>query len=208
MFLAHKTLLKQNSYQVLDQYDKKKVLVNNNGYKLVSNVCPHQFSLISTTSGSGNRVCPYHNWSFTIDGHPITSGRTEHYCKNNTQLLTDPVYEWNNLLFDCPVEFVIKESFANMKLIENRTDIVHSDFRNIMDLFLDVDHIQSIHAGIYDQIGITDTNVSWNYSKNGSLQVVDQGALWIAVYPYTMIEWQKGSLFITIAKQKENYSTV
>lgn len=204
MFLAHTTSLKENSYQVLDQYDKKKVLVNSSGYKLVSNVCPHQLSLISTTNGHGNRVCPYHNWSFTIDGLPYTSGRTEYYCKNLKPLSVDQTYTWNSLLFDCPVTFNVQENFDNMVLMESRIDTVNSDFRNIMDIFLDVDHIQSIHAGVYDQIGITDTTVNWTYTKNGSLQEVSQGALWLAVYPYTMIEWQKGSLFITVAMPKDN----
>jgi hypothetical protein len=77
-----------------------------------------------------------------------------------------------------------------------------------MDLFLDVDHIQSIHAGVYDLIGITNTQVTWDYYTNGSVQRVDQGALWIAVYPYTMIEWQRGSLFITVATPKGNISKV
>jgi len=207
MFLAHTTSLKENSYQVLDQYDKKKVLVNRNGYRLVSNICPHQSSLISTSNGHGNRVCPYHNWSFTIDGLPYTSGRTEYYCKNLKPLSVEQTYIWNNLVFDCPVTFNVKENFANMVLMESRVDNVNCDFRNIMDIFLDVDHIQSIHPGVYDQIGITNTTVNWTYTKNGSLQEVNQGALWLAVYPNTTIEWQKGSLFITVSIPKDNNSS-
>jgi hypothetical protein len=77
-----------------------------------------------------------------------------------------------------------------------------------MDLFLDVDHIQSIHAGVYDLVDITNTDVKWKYYSNGSIQAVDQGAFWIAVYPYTMIEWQKGSMFITVAKPHGDTSKV
>jgi phenylpropionate dioxygenase-like ring-hydroxylating dioxygenase large terminal subunit len=200
MFLAHKSSVTQNSFLVLDQYDKTKVLTSSNGYKLVSNVCPHQNSLISEKHGSGNRVCPYHNWSFNIDGIPITSGRTEYYCKNTTPLDTASVFEWNNLLFDTSVEFDIPVNLSNMRLVEQRVDIVKSNYKNIMDLFLDVDHIQSVHAGVYDLVDITNTSVTWKYFSNGSIQQVDQGAFWIAVYPYTMIEWQKGSMFITVAK--------
>ena len=83
MFLAHANQFKNCDYIVLDQYDKKKVLVNHNGYKLVSNVCPHQKSLLSVKDGLGVRVCPYHNWTFDLDGNPLTSGRTGHYCTNN-----------------------------------------------------------------------------------------------------------------------------
>lgn len=208
MFLSHKSLLSQNSFLVLDQCDKTKVLVNNNGYKLISNICPHQNSLISEKNGDGNRVCPYHNWSFTIDGIPVTSGRTGHYCKNTVPLESQTVYEWNHLLFDVPVEFDVPVDFKNMRLVEERVDIVNSDYKNIMDLFLDVDHIQSIHSGVYDLVDITNTDVTWKYYSNGSIQHVDQGAFWIAVYPYTMIEWQKGSMFITVAKPYGDVSKV
>jgi len=199
MFLSHVSSLKPNSYQVLDQYNKRKVLVNSDGLSLVSNVCTHQQSLISLKHGTGNRVCPYHNWSFTIKGEPIGSGRTAYYCQNNTPLSTDSVYEWNSLLFDCKVDYDIDTKFNNMTLVETRIDVVKADYRNIMDLFLDVDHIQSVHAGVYDMIGITDTTVHWDYYENGSVQSVEQGASWIAVYPYTMIEWQQGALFITVS---------
>lgn len=207
MFLAHKNQLVTTDYIVLNQYQNKKVLVNHNGYKLVSNVCPHQQSLISTKAGKGNRVCPYHNWTFDLDGSPVTSGRTEIYCKNTQPLESQPVYEWNSLLFTEPVMFAITQKFNRFELVEQRTDIVNSNYRIIMDLFLDVDHIQSVHSGVYDQIGITDTNVDWNYTKNGSCQTVKQGAYWIAVYPNTMIEWQKGALFITVAEQSNTNQT-
>lgn len=200
MFLSHTGSVLENHYRILPQCDNREVLVNSDGYKLVSNICPHQNSLISLKNGKGSRVCPYHSWSFDINGLPITSGRTEHYCKNTISLTTRPVYEWNNLLFDSAVDLPIIYDFKNLVLIEERIDYVNADFKIITDIFLDVDHIQSVHSGIYDMVGITDTTVSWKYFENGSMQIVDQGALWISLYPYTMIEWQLGSLFVTVAK--------
>lgn len=208
MFLSHKSSILPNSFLVLDQLDKTKILINNNGYKVVSNICPHQNSLISEKNGSGNRVCPYHNWSFTINGDPITSGRTEYYCKNTTPLISYNTYEWNSLIFDTPVDFDVPVDFKNMRLIDQRVDTVSSNYKNIMDLFLDVDHIQSVHSGVYDLVDITNTEVSWKHYSNGSIQTVNQGAFWIAVYPYTMIEWQKGSMFITVAKPYGDISKV
>lgn len=208
MFLAHKSQLKDGNYIVLDQYNKQKVLINHKGYKLVSNICTHQNSLISTENGEGMRVCPYHSWSFDLDGNPIGSGRTSYYCKNTEKLQSENVYEWNSLLFSKEIKFDISQDFSNLILMEQRVDIVKSDYKIIMDLFLDVDHIQGVHTGVYDQIGITDTNVSWNYTKEGSYQTVKQGAYWIAVYPNIMIEWQKGSLFITMAMKNNEYSKV
>jgi phenylpropionate dioxygenase-like ring-hydroxylating dioxygenase large terminal subunit len=208
MFLSHKSSATPNSYQVLNQFNREKVLVNSNGAQLVSNICPHQQSLISTTNGTGSRVCPYHNWSFTLEGQPITSGRTESYCKNSKPLESNEVYEWNSLLFTTPMDFTITHKFNNMILMENRIDIVKTDYKTVMDIFLDVDHIQTVHTGIYDMIGITNTNVKWDFYKNGNVQTVAQGAEWIALYPYTMIEWQQGSLFITVALPNGDTSNV
>ena len=209
MFLAHKSSISELSYKVLDQFQKKKVLVNDHGiYKIVNNVCTHQQSLISLKDGKGTRVCPYHNWSFNLDGSPLASGRTEYYCKNTENLKTEPVYEWNGLLFDSPVEFDIDVNLNNLVLIEARVDAVNASPNIIMDLFLDVHHIQTVHFGIYDLIGIYNTDVEWKYYNNGSVQTVKEGARWIAVYPNTMIEWQKGSMFITVAIPIGDHSNV
>jgi phenylpropionate dioxygenase-like ring-hydroxylating dioxygenase large terminal subunit len=204
MFLAHTNDLSKDHYKPLEQFNREKVLIYSDKHKIVSNICPHQQSLISLEQGQGIRVCPYHNWSFDIDGFPITSGRTAHYCKNQTPLETLPVFEWNHLLFDRKVSFDISVDFKNLILMEERIDHVDADFKTIVDIFLDVDHIQSVHAGVYDLIGIKNTDVTWQYYDSGSVQTVEQGAFWITVYPNTMIEWQQGSLFITVALPNGN----
>jgi phenylpropionate dioxygenase-like ring-hydroxylating dioxygenase large terminal subunit len=205
MFLAHKNDVDNNHYKPLVQFDNKSVLVNSKDIKIVSNVCPHQKSLLATCEGKGSRVCPYHGWSFDIDGNPIGSGLSS--CKNSKPLDTSQVYEWNNLLFSCLVDFpqanFIDTSY--LTLIETRIDQVKANSSNIMDLFLDVDHIELVHQGVYDQIGMPDIRqVDWHFYNNGSLQLVPgpngYGAAWMAVYPGTMIEWQTGAMFITVAK--------
>lgn len=209
MFLSHKNSIPLNSFQVLDQFSKKQVLANVDGnYTLISNVCPHQKSLISQEAGTGSRVCPYHNWSFALSGIPIKSGRTEHYCKNETPLEAVSAFEWNSLLFNTPINFDIPIDFKNMVLVENRIDTVNANYKIIMDVFLDVDHIQSVHKGVYDLINIKNTDVKWKFYDNGSVQLVEQGAAWISLFPHTMIEWQQGSLFITVALPEGDISNV
>jgi hypothetical protein len=120
-----------------------------------------------------------------------------------------PAYVWNSLVFSHPVDFEVPVDFSNLTLMEKRIDVVKSSNINIMDLFLDVDHIPTLHAGVYDKIGITDfSDIKWKYYNNGSTQLVyDKNGLsaaWIAVYPYTMIEWQRGSLFVTVAIENQN----
>jgi phenylpropionate dioxygenase-like ring-hydroxylating dioxygenase large terminal subunit len=208
MFLAHKNSITLNSYTPLPQFQNKSVLINDGEFKTVSNVCPHQKSLISTSDGVGNRVCPYHSWSFNISGIPIASGRTGKYCKNENSLGTYPVYEWNGLLFSTPVNFDLDINFKDMQLVEKRIDKVHTRYENIIDLFLDVDHIPGVHTGVYDKIGISNIeSVRWKYFNNGNVQYVyneqgELGAAWVTVYPNTMIEWQPGALFITVALKK------
>jgi len=217
MFLGHINDFENNTYTPIEQLNNKWVLVKeDNQYSVVSNVCPHQKSLISKIAGSGIRVCPYHNWSFSIGGDPIKSGRTEYYCKNEQALEKMPVYEWNGLLTTVPLhcrelDFI---DLKSMKLVEKRIDTVYAQPENVMDLFLDVDHIETVHAGVYDKIGLDRINsVDWFYYSNGSLQLVPgpngYGAAWLAIYPGSMIEWQPGSLFITVAiKDAANKSKV
>jgi phenylpropionate dioxygenase-like ring-hydroxylating dioxygenase large terminal subunit len=209
MFLAHVNDLKEGEYKPLLQFNNKKVIVKDQDYRLISNVCPHQKSLISTCQGRGARVCPYHGWSFDIKGNPLGSGLAA--FKNENSLDSDPVYEWNGFLFSSPVS-VLEAEFINgadLVLQETRIDHVKATANNIMDLFLDVDHIELVHAGVYDKINMPDIRkVDWHYYNWGSLQLVPNdtgyGAAWLAVYPNTMIEWQKGAVFITVANDLGN----
>lgn len=209
MFLAHKLDIPINGYKPIAQLDNKFVITHRG---LVSNVCPHQKSIISTKQGTGIRHCPYHSWSFNLDGTPLGSGRTIHYCKNDTALETKAVYEWNHLLFTSPVDFDVPADFSGMILREQRVDTVNACSDNIMDLFLDVDHIPGVHTGVYDKINLPNiTDVNWKFYNNGSVQLVPSssgiGAAWISVYPNTMIEWQPGALFITVAKEVSNFES-
>ena len=219
MFIRHANDLKNNEYVPIG--DSRKIIAcSNDNYQLVSNVCPHQKSLISTSKGRGSRVCPYHGWSFNILGEPLGNGRTS--CKNEQPLDSKKLYEWNNLLFTDPIDCVKFADFSMLELVEHRTDIVASNAITIMDIFLDVDHIPIVHRGVYDQIGLTNvTEVEWKYYEWGSLQLVPRntdyreefeatllaedrnnpyGAAWLAVYPGTMIEWQPGAVFITVTE--------
>jgi nitrite reductase/ring-hydroxylating ferredoxin subunit len=215
MFIAHTNDINDGSYKPVDQLNQELVIVCNNDYKLVSNICPHQQSKISNRPGEGNRTCPYHNWTFDLSGEPLTSGRTAHYCKNTYPLDSSSVYEFNNLLFSTPV---FSESFnqidlSMMQLKEYRVDTVDAPPEIIMDLFLDVDHIETLHRGVYNKIGLSNiNNVEWEYFDWGSLQTVKNasvaGAAWLAVYPYSMIEWQKGALFVTVCSPKITHTAV
>ena len=119
------------------------------------------------------------------------------------------------MLFDQHVSCTFPIDTQHMTLIEYRQDVVNASPATIMDVFLDIAHIPVAHAGVYEQIGITDTSkLTWSTFENGSIQFVaaqegmdmvledrkfNLGACWMAVYPGTMVEWQPGALFITVA---------
>jgi phenylpropionate dioxygenase-like ring-hydroxylating dioxygenase large terminal subunit len=208
MFIAHTNDLNDKKFIPVKQLNNLEVLVSDHGFKLVSNVCPHQKSIISRHSGTSNiRVCPYHNWSFDLNGRPVTSGRTVKHCQNLEHLKNKPVYNLLGLLFDQNVSCTDLDwlDLSFMELKEQRVDVVNADRYQIMDLFLDVDHIETVHSGVYDQIGISNINeVDWKFYSWGSLQIVknnnENKAAWLAVYPGTMIEWQQGAMFITVTE--------
>lgn len=203
MFLGHTNDLTDGQLKSLDFLDNKKFLLNQDGeFKLGNNICPHQNSRI--ISGTKDEIkCQYHGWSWNKRGIPISSGSSS-MC-NEIKLYMKPVYEYNGLLFEEKIDLSILDGldFKNLVLDEFRVDTVAADPRMIMDIFLDVDHIPVVHNGVYDLLGIEGSvNVKWDYRDWGNAQKVtdEHGnliAVWIAVYPYTMIEWQKGSLFIS-----------
>jgi len=220
MFLAHVNDLDSNQWQVLPQF-KDWALYNENGiYRLSSNICPHQGSYLLGTQGKKVRICPFHGWSFDCAGNPIGSGTTS--CKNEKRLDQRPVYEWNGFLFSEPVDLPTLPfiNTVHLSLVSTSTVEVKASFMKVMNLFLDVDHIPVVHPKVYDRINVPNINqISWIYKTNSLTQLVPTvlsdtaftntllsedttaayGAAWFAVYPYTMIEWQPGAWFITVA---------
>ena len=205
MFLGHITDLVSGQSKSIDVLDNKKILVNDYGtYRIASNICPHQNSRIISGIKSEIR-CQYHGWSWYTDGCPKDSGASS--ACNQQQLFIKPACVFNDLIFEQQLDFSIIENlnFENLRLEEYRIDTVDADPKISMDIFLDVDHIPIVHNGVYDLLGIEGkANVTWSYADWGSMQTVSDEsenviARWIAIYPYTMIEWQDKALFVTRA---------
>jgi phenylpropionate dioxygenase-like ring-hydroxylating dioxygenase large terminal subunit len=229
IFLGHRSDLVLGFKKPLSQFKLKKALSNtNNNFELVNNVCPHQGSLI--LSKTNNTVkCQYHGWEWNDIGDPVSSGSTK-IC-NNFKLSSQPVFEINQLLLTEEIDLskVSYVDLSHMRLVEERIDRVSSSYANIVDVFLDVDHIPIVHKDVYTDIGITDgAEVHWNYYNWGSIQSVEKNskysnefsqtllgtneeklaAFWITAYPGTMIEWQPGAMFITVCVPDDNFTDV
>lgn len=216
MFLALRQDLSINSATPLEQYNNHWCLVNaDNKLNLVSNICPHQNAKL-TNKPTDKFTCGYHGKQFSIAGQGL-----------NTPLCLPqkPVYITDALLLDQPLPISFPCDLSHMKLSEYRKDFVRSTPEVIMEVFLDIEHIDHAHAGVYDQIGITDLDkIEINTFAGGSTQSVvcddptyaveedksvGLAAYWLAIYPSTMIEWQPGAFFVTVAKKtSDNNSCV
>lgn len=205
MFIGHNSDIELGEFEPVKQLDKKYIFVNEQNAYLLSNVCTHQRSLISLVKGRGeSRTCMYHGREFDMNG----------YClKGNCDTLEKAMlHEWNTLFFDKPFETPELElPECSVSLVERRTDQVKAHRTSIIDVFLDVEHIQHLHDGVYDQIGIdSGSEITWNYHDWGSTQIVKghQGTLqaaWLCLYPGTMVEWQSGHFFITVAGKTNHH---
>jgi len=229
MFLFHKNDIDPKIKYPLAQFDNcKSLYTDKNKFFIVNNICPHQGSLILKEPSESFR-CQYHGWSWDDQGKPVDSGFTK-IC-NSSVLARKEVFETNGLIFTENIDLkkVLPIDLSYMNLIEQRVDRVFSDYKNIIDVFLDVDHIPCVHENVYDQIGIEKSaDVNWFYFDWGNLQLVEKtgnyskeykeslinnseeniAAAWLTMYPGTMIEWQPGSLFITTCVKKESYTDV
>ena len=229
MFIAHKNELLDQHNLPLIQFDNKKFVSRiGENFSLMNNICPHQGSLIVKETSPSIR-CQYHGWEWKNNGDPISSGSTS-VC-NSYRLKSKPLVVTNNLIFTEPISLnsVQDINLLHMSLVEKRVDTVRANYSTILDVFLDVDHIPVAHEGVYESIGISqEAKVNWEYYDWGSLQIVDKSvdyngeykttllnipeerlsAVWVTVYPYTMIEWQPGAMFITVCSPKKTYTDV
>lgn len=214
MFLGHTNDLKNGEWKVLPHLKQWALHRNNDEYSLISNVCPHQGSFLRDIQGKNNRVCPYHGWSFNSKGEPMGSGTTEYWCRNELPLPTKEVFVWNNFLFsedpDLPkIEFLNTE---HLTLSNFRIDRVKANFKDIFNIFLDIDHLPVVHPKIYDQLQTG--HVKWEIREKSNIQLAPNnlefesdytksmfledrerkyGAAWFAIYPYTTVEYFPGA---------------
>jgi phenylpropionate dioxygenase-like ring-hydroxylating dioxygenase large terminal subunit len=214
MFLALTQDLPKDKIIPLAQYDNATSIVNADKCYLISNICPHQNSKL-TKCITETLTCPYHGMTFDIIGRGVN---------NNFTLAQGKVYQNQTILFDDHVDQLFPIDTQFMTLAEYRTDTVHASVDIIMDVFVDIEHIPVAHPGVYNQVGIDGIeNISWSTFSNGSIQFVQAsrldhmiesdiqynlGAVWLAIYTGTMIEWQPGALFVTVARKEGSTSCV
>jgi phenylpropionate dioxygenase-like ring-hydroxylating dioxygenase large terminal subunit len=156
---------KRGDYMTFQLCDEPLVAVRGNDGKarVLSNVCRHRGSLL--TEGNGNRlrlVCPYHHWSYDLDGRLIGAPRMDGHTtfdKASCRLPQLATEEWQGFLFVslahdppplaprlAPLERLIGNyHMEEMKLHYVVEEVWHTNWKCLIENFMEGYHLSPLH---------------------------------------------------------------
>ena len=136
---------------------------NDNVIRVMSNVCRHRGALLAEESGRRPRlVCPYHHWSYNLDGTLAGAPRMdahESFDRANCRLPQYPVEEWNGFIFTCldanPEPLAPKLAalgarvqnyhMGEMKLRYLANEVWHTNWKCLIENFMEAYHLSPLH---------------------------------------------------------------
>jgi Rieske 2Fe-2S family protein len=139
------------------------------------NVCPHRGSELCTTNEQplrgGRILCPYHAWSFNIDGSlasTAAASRAPDFDPSVFGLYPVGVTDWNGLLFVCPTDapepFGTDNAFGTQDLDNwpmrdlvtayRETHLVECNWKILWENFSECLHCPGVHPSLCDLIPI------------------------------------------------------
>lgn len=152
-------------YMTFQLCDEPLVAVRGNDGKarVLSNVCRHRGSLL--TEGQGNRprlVCPYHHWSYDLDGRLVGAPRMDGHTtfdKASCRLPEWATEEWQGFLFvslsqdppplaPClaPLERMIRNyHMEQMTLHYVAEEVWHTNWKCLIENFMEGYHLTPLH---------------------------------------------------------------
>ncbi|WP_158970376.1 aromatic ring-hydroxylating oxygenase subunit alpha [Chachezhania sediminis] len=131
--------------------------------RLFSNVCRHRGAVLAEGKGRHNRlVCPYHHWSYDLDGKLAGAPRMEEHRSFDPAACALPqfaVEEWHGFLFanlsDNPPplsprlqglsELIRNYHMEEMKLRYVADEIWHTNWKCLIENFMEGYHLSPLH---------------------------------------------------------------
>jgi phenylpropionate dioxygenase-like ring-hydroxylating dioxygenase large terminal subunit len=168
------------------------ILVVRNGdgkLRAFLNVCRHRGAKVASGAGSGKRlfVCPYHAWSYDLDGRLTRlspeAGFTGLSCAERS-LMPLPVAEKHGLIFvraspggEIDVDAVLgglgpelaSYGFAGYSHFTTQTLAKDMNWKLVIDTFLETWHVVTLHKATIASIFQPNVNVFDAFGRNGRL---------------------------------------
>jgi len=131
--------------------------------RVLSNVCRHRGTTIMSGRGNAPQLsCPYHNWSYDLEGKLKAAPRLEAHRSFNTKSCRLPEYaaeEWHGFLFAClatdppplaprlePLARMIGNyHMEQMQLRHLAEEVWHTNWKCLIENFMEGYHLSPLH---------------------------------------------------------------
>lgn len=179
-YLGHALMVPNvGDYRVLDWSGEAKSLIHNqDGIRVMSNVCRHRQALMLKGSGhTKNIVCPLHRWTYNLEGKLLGA---PHFDENPClHLHQKSLQNWQGLLFDSKRDIAkdlaklsCKQDFDFSDYMLDRVAMEEYNFnwKTFIEVYLEDYHVNPFHSGLNQFV---DCNVlNWEFGDEYSIQTV------------------------------------
>ncbi len=227
LYLGQEALVPSvGDYHVLDDLDGALVLVRSKkGVHVLHNVCRHRQATLLAGRGNTKRlVCPLHGWSYRLDGSLFRCPGFDASQASGLQPVSDINIQQGFIFKNfqatrqelAQISTLAQLDFEQYQLIEENQMPYNFGWKEYMDVFLDINHVNFIHPGLKYFVDVN--ALTWDFGDTYSLQRVelhpryqhtddpkfkryiqlyqqyfpersfDFGAIWILLYPNITID--------------------
>jgi phenylpropionate dioxygenase-like ring-hydroxylating dioxygenase large terminal subunit len=134
-----------------------------NKIRAMSNVCRHRGALLADGRGNNKRlVCPYHHWSYDLEGKLAGAPRMEAhkaFDKSTCRLPQFATEEWYGFLFVCLAErpppltprlaplakLIHNYHVEQMKMLYVADEVWHTNWKCLIENFMEGYHLSPLH---------------------------------------------------------------